>query len=178
MLYTMNDQVLHSVRDMQVFSALTASTQLTELQIVESAEDQSIFPLPLPKGALQAMFCPPKQWPFLQALRIEVTDSYGFDMDAVLKVHWCVDAQGIGHLAKCLPALNSLSLVSDPKQTSGTDMVFSKRCLVGCFCGLKRRVCLQLVRVGSGCAELFLCPSSMQIPACRYVTQHCILSWY
>jgi hypothetical protein len=66
--------------------------------------------MPLPKGALQAMFPPPKQWPFLQTLRIAVLDADGCPFEAE---DWCVDASDIGGLAKCLPALSSLSLVSE-----------------------------------------------------------------
>lgn len=94
---------------MQLLSALTASTQLTRLAVWETDQGLPGIPMPLPKGALQAMFPPPKQWPFLQTLHIAVLEADGHPFEAD---NWCVDAADIGCLAKCLPALSSLSLVS------------------------------------------------------------------
>jgi hypothetical protein len=65
----MHSMFLSSLDDPQVLTALTASTQLTGLAVTagDPEQDQPSEGLPLPKGALQQMFSPPKQWPSLQA---------------------------------------------------------------------------------------------------------------
>lgn len=61
-VYGMN---LSSVPDTQLLTALTASSQLTQLVVLQHALSSDT--VPLPRGALQQMFALPKQWPSLQA---------------------------------------------------------------------------------------------------------------
>jgi hypothetical protein len=63
-VYGMN---LSSVPDTQLLTALTASSQLTQLVVLQHALGLSSDTVPLPRGALQQMFALPKQWPSLQA---------------------------------------------------------------------------------------------------------------
>jgi hypothetical protein len=57
---------LSNVPDVQLLTALTASSDLEELVTSEGKHYQDVDTRPLPKGALQQMFLPSKQWPFLQ----------------------------------------------------------------------------------------------------------------
>jgi hypothetical protein len=77
---------LYKVEDIQLFTALTASTQLTKLFLTTGDPDQDEVDdnMPLPSGALQHMFTPPQQWPLLQA-----SVTYGIGMPLKVRSKWC-----------------------------------------------------------------------------------------
>lgn len=102
---SLTDLNFSCVSDLQLFTNLTASSQLTSLGLSEGDENNPSEIVPLPQGALRHMFLQGKQWPFLEFLRVEVGEA---SVDGV--EGWCVDATDISRLASCLPALNALIL--------------------------------------------------------------------
>jgi hypothetical protein len=77
---------LSKVEDIQLFTALTASAQLTKLFITtgDPDQDEADDTMPLPSGALQHMFSPPQQWPLLQA-----SVTYGMGMPLRARSECC-----------------------------------------------------------------------------------------
>jgi hypothetical protein len=87
---------------LQLFTGLTASTQLTAMHIfVHGMNDLSEYVAvpPIPMGALHYIFPQGKQWPLLQTLKLEVSAApdKGF-----AEICWCVDASDIRQLAIAL----------------------------------------------------------------------------
>jgi hypothetical protein len=84
-----------SAQQHQCFSALTASTQLTGLQIV------NLCWIPVPQPAFQHMFPPGRVLPYLKELQLAGTTSA-----------WrpCVEAAQVGMIAASCPALQNVNL--------------------------------------------------------------------
>lgn len=105
------------VEDQQLFTALTASSELTALHISEDEEVVSVFPeltdnghrltlntpLPLPPQALVSALPLGKQWPQLCSLHIKRAP-YN-------PANWCIEAMDMAVIANTLPALANLSLL-------------------------------------------------------------------
>jgi len=89
------------VEDLELFTSLTASTQLTDVGICSTYTSQ-----PLPSGAIQHMLLEGTQLPLLKALRLEV-----MDVDLGWQPPACVDSRDIKRMASCLPALEELSVI-------------------------------------------------------------------
>jgi hypothetical protein len=90
-------------QQLQAFSALTASSQLSSL----IAYGQG--PQPLPRGAVRHMLPPGRVLQALKVLRVECCDNTdaadSFDADA-----WCVDAADIDSISAACPNLQTLKL--------------------------------------------------------------------
>jgi hypothetical protein len=87
------------VADIQRVTALTASSQLTSLQVTNSQFDQPL----LPKEALQHMLPPGKQLPHMKQLELE---GYRSEQHNTANV----TAEDIAHIAAACPALDTLHL--------------------------------------------------------------------
>jgi hypothetical protein len=106
----------------QHFSALTASSQLSRLYVLQPDE------MPLPRGAVQHMFPPGRQMPFLQHITISPgrdiapgdappdDDPYGGPPPPPPE-DWCMDADDMGRVFSACKALQDLDITSssDPK---------------------------------------------------------------
>jgi len=100
---------LGRVKDLQLFSSLTASTQLTYVGIYSTYKDDDTTPSdgpPVPRGAIQRMLPEGMELPLLKALRLEVEE-----FDFSIHTPPCVDTPDIKRMAACLPALQELSLI-------------------------------------------------------------------
>lgn len=100
---------LTEINKLQLLTALTASSHLTALRILESSADGGPPSAPLPPGALLHMLPQGKQLPRLSSLGLEA-DKFGWrqvpgsqDDDAI---PWCGDGPdiAIGWLPACRPS--------------------------------------------------------------------------
>ena len=91
----------------QRFAALTASTQLTRLEL--GPDDYT----PLPKGAVQYMFPAGRQLPCLQVLNISPIIDWRTDFGT--GDEWCIDGADIYSIANCCTGLQELSIGNSVK---------------------------------------------------------------
>lgn len=92
---------LDHLEDLELFTSLTASTQLKDVGIGGTYTSQ-----PIPSGAIRYMLREGTQLPLLKTLELEV-----MDVDFSYQPPACVDTRDIKRMANCLPALEELSLI-------------------------------------------------------------------
>lgn len=114
---------LHSAHaSLQLFSALTASPNLTKLTI-HAQEEQ---PLPQAAGAIQQMFPAGRELPKLQELSI----AWVLGDEQQPQIGWCVDTKGLASIVRCCTQLLSLDIDGVVRDPDVSPLLRLPRCCV------------------------------------------------